>query len=108
MSHLKKEKTHIRIVTTSQWLPQKSEYSRKVEEAFKEKFHRSMTIASALAYDAAYTMASAYQRSILKSVPLVQTLRDGTRLTGVTGLIFIGADGERVFSDQFIKEDVVE
>jgi ABC-type branched-subunit amino acid transport system substrate-binding protein len=108
MYHLIKEKTHIRIVTTSQWLPQKSEYSKKIEEVFKIKFHRSMTIVAALAYDAAYTLAAAYQRSIAKGAPLVQTLRDGTKLTGVTGVIFIGRDGERVFSDQFIKEDVIE
>lgn len=108
MSRIKKEKTHIRLVTTSQWLPQKSEYSKKIEEAFQKHFHRAMTISSALTFDAAYTVASAYQRSLLREAPLVQTLRDGTKITGVTGLIFIGHDGERIFGDQFVKEEVVE
>jgi ABC-type branched-subunit amino acid transport system substrate-binding protein len=108
MSRIKKETPHIRLVTTSQWLPQKSAYSKQVEAAFEAHFHRAMTISSALTYDAAYTVAAAYQRSMEKSISLTKALRDGTRITGVTGLIYIDHDGERVFSDQFLKEEVIE
>src|SRR6185369_17408710 len=43
MTKLKSQKTHIPIVTTSQWLPGKSEFSKKIEDLFKKKFHRSIT-----------------------------------------------------------------
>jgi hypothetical protein len=35
-------------------------------------------------------------------------LRDPTQLKGVTGLINLGRDGERVFTDQFLKESFIE
>jgi ABC-type branched-subunit amino acid transport system substrate-binding protein len=108
MKRVKHQQTHIRLVTTSQWLPQKSEFSKKIEEAFRKRFRRSMTITSALTFDAAYTAAHAHLRAVAKAVPLTTALRDSTKLTGVTGLILIGPDGERVFSDQFLKEEVLE
>jgi ABC-type branched-subunit amino acid transport system substrate-binding protein len=105
---IKKDKTHIKLVSTSQWLPEKSEYSKTIEEAFRKRFGRGMTITTALAYDAAYTIVAAYHRSQSKNELLVKALRDSTRLKGITGTIFLGHDGERVFSDQFLKEDYIE
>ncbi len=108
MRKIKPEKTHIRLVTTSQWIPQKSAFSKKMEVTFQKKFKRNMTITSALTFDAAYSAAAAYQRSQDKKISLADALRDSTKVTGVTGLILIGSDGERVFSDQFLKEEVIE
>jgi branched-chain amino acid transport system substrate-binding protein len=105
---IKKDKTHIKLVSTSQWLPEKTEYSKNIEEAFRKRFGRSMTAATALAYDAAYTIAAAYHRSQSKNELLVKALHDSTRLKGITGTIYLGHDGERVFSDQFLKEDFIE
>lgn len=95
-------------MTTSQWLPEKSEYSKTIEEAFRRRFGRSMTITTALAYDAAYTVVAAYHRALAKNLELVKTLHDSTRLRGITGTIYLGHDGERVFSDQFLKEEYIE
>ena len=108
MTKLKSQKSHIQLATTSQWLPQKSAFSKKIEEAFQKHFHRTMTINSALTFDAAYTVAQAYQRALDKSISLDAALRDSTKITGVTGLILLGADGERRFSDQFLKKDFIE
>jgi ABC-type branched-subunit amino acid transport system substrate-binding protein len=108
MKRVKHQRTHIKLVTTSQWLPQKSEFSKKIEDAFRKRFKRSMTITSALTFDAAYAAAHAQMRSSEKSIALTAALRDSTRLTGVTGPILIGQDGERVFSDQFLKEEFIE
>jgi ABC-type branched-subunit amino acid transport system substrate-binding protein len=108
MKRVKSQKTHIRLVTTSQWLPQKSDYSKKVEKDFEDHFGRKMSIMSALTYDATYTAVAAYHRSQTKGTTLVQALRDGTKIRGVTGVIYIGHDGERVFSDQFLKEEIIE
>ena len=79
-----------------------------MEVTFQKKFTRNMTITSALTFDAAYSAAAAYQRSQDKKISLADALRDSTKVTGVTGLILIGSDGERVFSDQFLKEEVIE
>jgi branched-chain amino acid transport system substrate-binding protein len=108
MKKIKSQKTHIKLVTTSQWLPGKSDFSKKIEAAFLKKFRKPMTITSALTFDAAYTVVAAHYRALAKQVPLTTALRDATKVTGVTGLILIGPDGERVFSDQFLKEEIIE
>jgi ABC-type branched-subunit amino acid transport system substrate-binding protein len=108
MTKLKNQKSHIRLITTSQWLPQKSEFSKKIEAAFLKRFKHAMTITSALTFDAAYAVAKAYDRAFAKGLPLNFALHDSTKFSGVTGLILIGADGERLFSDQFLKEEFIE
>jgi len=108
VNKMKNQKTHTRLVTTSQWIPQKSDYSKTIEAAFRARFKRDMTITSALTFDAAYTIANAYGRSQDRGVLLVDSLRDSTKMTGVTGLILIQPDGERLFSDQFLKDEFIE
>jgi ABC-type branched-subunit amino acid transport system substrate-binding protein len=108
MTKLKNQKSHIRLVTTTQWLPQKSDFSKKIEAAFLTRFKRPMTITSALTFDATFTILKAYDRAVEKSIPLDVALKDSTKFSGVTGLILIGPDGERVFSDQFLKDEIIE
>lgn len=108
MTRLKDQKSHIRLVTTSQWLPQKSDFSKKIEAAYQKRFKRNMTITSALTFDAAYTVAKAYDRALEKGISLDFALRDSTKFSGATGLILIGPDGERLFSDQFLKEEFID
>ncbi|MDZ4678185.1 MAG: ABC transporter substrate-binding protein [Oligoflexia bacterium] len=108
MKKIKSQKTHIKLVTTSQWLPGKSEFSKKIEAAYQKRFRKAMNITSALTFDATYAVVAAHYRAQSKTVPLAVALRDASKVTGVTGLILIGQDGERVFSDQFLKEEFIE
>jgi ABC-type branched-subunit amino acid transport system substrate-binding protein len=105
---IKSEKVHIRSVSTSQWLPGKSAYSKLIEEDFKKHFQFPLSITTALTYDAALTVAAALHRAQAKVEPIDKALRDGTQLKGVTGPINLGRDGERVFSDIFFKESFIE
>ncbi|MCC6277724.1 MAG: ABC transporter substrate-binding protein [Oligoflexia bacterium] len=108
MKKVKSQKMHIRIVTTSQWIPQKSDFSKKIEEAFLKKFKKPMNISGALTFDATYTAIAAYHRSLTKKTTLTQALKDSSRITGVTGQILLGQDGERIFSDQFLKDEILK
>lgn len=104
----KKTKIHIRMISTAQWLPGRSEFSKKIEKAFKDKFKREMKTPSALAFDSAFALAAAYDRSLSKKIPLAQTLRDGTKVLGMTGNLALGPDGERINSGAFVKEDILQ
>lgn len=108
MKKIKSHKTHIRIITTSQWIPDQSKFSNEIQIAFAEHFKRPMTIVSALTFDAAWTVAHAMKRAAKNKVTLRDALVDGTPVTGVTGKIIIGKDGNRVFSKQFFREEIVK
>ncbi len=108
MKKVKKDKTHIRLISTAQWLPGKSIFSKNIEELFKKKFKREMKTTSALTFDAAYGLAAAFDRSRAKNIPLIEALKDGTKVEGVTGNIALGLDGERVKTTSFIKEDLIQ
>lgn len=104
----KKVKTHIRMISTAQWLPGKTSFSQKVESAFKNKFGKDMKIPSALAFDATLSFLAAHERSIKKNIPLKEALKDGTKVQGITGNLAFGSNGERISNQSFIKEDLLK
>jgi ABC-type branched-subunit amino acid transport system substrate-binding protein len=104
----KKVRTHIRMVSTAQWLPGKSEFSKKIESSFLKQYKTEIKIPSALTFDAAYVFLSAFERSEKKKIPLIEALKDGTKVQGLTGDLALGPDGERINTNSFIKEDILK
>lgn len=104
----KKVKTHIRMVSTVQWLPGKTDFSKKIEAEFKSKFKKTMKIPSALTFDATFAFLSAFERSQKKGISIKDALKDGTKVEGLTGQLSFNSTGERVQTQSFIKEDLLK
>lgn len=108
MQKTKKSKMHLKFISTAQWLGGKSDFSKKVEVDFKVYFKRDMRIPSALTFDAVLALLSAYERSLEKKIPLTTALKDGTKVVGLTGNLALSPEGERIFTESFIKEDILQ
>ncbi len=105
---IKKNKMHMKLASTAQWVPGKSRLSRKIETAFKAKFKHDLQISAALTFDAVWSLAQSYSHSQEDGISLQKALHSQTPFYGLSGNIAFGPKGERITTESFVKEDILE